>query len=83
MQTPEGGIRGGIESSEHPRSGEASWQESLTVMAYAPDVWSSYLYVATAARAAKWLESLKPELGKSTKTAHFVLCDGQKRIIHN
>jgi len=64
MQTPEGGIRGGIESSEHPRSGEASWQESLTVMAYAPDVWSSYLYVATATRAAKCLESRKPELGR-------------------
>jgi endoglucanase len=62
MQTAEGGIRGGIESSEHPRSGEASWQESLTVMAYAPDVWSSYLYTATAARAAKWLESRKPDL---------------------
>jgi len=62
MQTAEGGIRGGIESSEHPRAGEASWQESLTVMAYAPDVWSSYLYSATAARAAKWLESRKPDL---------------------
>lgn len=63
MQTPEGGIRGGIESFEHPRSGEASWQESLAVMAYAPGVWSSYLYAATAARAAKWLESRRPELG--------------------
>jgi len=62
MQTPEGGIRGGIESSEHPRSGEASWQESLTVMAYAPGVWSSYLYAATAARAAYWLEFRKPDL---------------------
>jgi endoglucanase len=64
MQTPEGGIRGGIESSEHPRSGEASWQESLTVMAYAPGVWSSYLYAATAARAARWLETYKPELAR-------------------
>jgi len=63
MQTPEGGIRGGIESSEHPRSGEASWQESLIVMAYAPGVWSSYLYAATAARATKWLESRRSELG--------------------
>ena len=52
MQLPEGGIRGGIESSEHPRRGEASYQESLAVMAYAPDIFSSYVYAGTAARAA-------------------------------
>ncbi len=52
LQTREGGIRGGIESAEHPRMGEASWQESLTVMAYAPGVWSSYIYAGVAARAA-------------------------------
>lgn len=62
MQTDEGGIRGGIESSEHPRQGEASWQESLTVMAYAPGVWSSHVYAGVAARAARWLESRRPEL---------------------
>ncbi len=56
MQTPEGGIRGGIESSEHPRHGECSWQESLDVMAYAPDVWSSYVYAGVAAQAARWFE---------------------------
>ena len=49
MQTAEGGIRGGIESAEHPRHGEASWQESLDVMAYAPDSWSSYVYAGVAA----------------------------------
>ncbi|MBD3182568.1 hypothetical protein GF312_09770 [Candidatus Poribacteria bacterium] len=65
MQTPDGGIRGGIESTEHPKVGEASWQESLTVMAYAPGVWSSYLYAATAARAAKLLEKRKPELSQT------------------
>lgn len=52
LQTPEGGVRGGIESSEHPRHGECSWQESLTVMAYAPDPWSSYIYAGVAAKAA-------------------------------
>jgi len=52
LQTREGGIRGGIESAEHPRMGEASWQESLTVMAYAPGVWSSTIYAGVAARAA-------------------------------
>jgi endoglucanase len=62
MQTPEGGIRGGIESAEHPRHGEGSWQESLRIYAYAPGVWSSYLYAGVAARAARWLEGRKPEL---------------------
>ena len=56
MQTPEGGIRGGIESSDHPRHGECSWQESQEVMAYAPDVWSSYVYAGAAAQAARWFE---------------------------
>ena len=64
LQTPEGGIRGGIESEAHPRHGEGSWQESLTVMAYAPCVWSSYVYAGVATRAAHWLESRKPELAK-------------------
>jgi len=62
MQTTEGGIRGGIESAEHPRWGECSWQESLPVTAYGPGPWSSYLYVGTAAQAARWLESRNPKL---------------------
>lgn len=61
LQQPAGGVRGGIESSEHPRHGEASYQESLTVMTYAPDVFSSYFYAATAARAARCLSSRAPE----------------------
>lgn len=56
LQLPNGGIRGGVESAAHPNRGEASWQESLTVMAYAPDVWSSYLYAGVAARAAHTLK---------------------------
>jgi endoglucanase len=61
LQLPEGGVRGGIESSEHPRRGEASFQESLTVMAYAPDVLASYMYAGVAARAARWLAARLPE----------------------
>lgn len=64
MQTSDGGIRGGIESSEHPRVGEGSWQESLTVMAYAPGVWASHWYAGVAARAALWLRDEKPDLAK-------------------
>ncbi len=52
LQHADGGIPGGIESAGHPRRGETSWQESLTVMAYAPDIWSSYWYAAAAAQAA-------------------------------
>jgi endoglucanase len=52
LQTPEGGIRGGIESSEHPTNSEASWQESQMVLTYAPGIWESYIYAGVAARAA-------------------------------
>jgi len=62
MQTEAGGIRGGIESEEHPRHGEASWQESLTILAYAPGVWSSHVYAGVAARAAHLLGDHDPEL---------------------
>ena len=65
LQTKDGGIRGGIESAKHPNYGEASWQESLTVMAYAPDVWSSYLYAGVAARAAHTLKSYDSQLAKT------------------
>jgi endoglucanase len=65
MQTPEGGIRGGIESSEHPIEGSASWQETQTVLIYAPDHWSSYIYAGVAARAAGVLKMLgKNELAQ-------------------
>ena len=64
MQTADGGIRGGIESSEHPREGEGSWQESLEVLAYAPDVWSSHWYAGVAARAALVLREIRPDLSQ-------------------
>lgn len=65
LQTTDGGIRGGAESSEHPRHGEGSWQESQAVMAYAPDPWSSYVYAGVAARAACCLGSINPLLSKT------------------
>ncbi len=60
LQLPNGGIRGGIESAEHPRWGETSWQETLDVMAYGADVWSSYVYAGVAARAAWQMQALWP-----------------------
>ncbi|MDA1044442.1 MAG: glycoside hydrolase family 9 protein [Verrucomicrobia bacterium] len=62
MQEPDGGIRGGIDTAAHPRFGEASWQNSLPTMAYAPDLWSSYLYAGVAARAARCLMLLNDPL---------------------
>lgn len=55
LQTADGGIRGGIESTEHPREGEASWQESLLVGVFTADVASSHIYAATAMKAAALL----------------------------
>ncbi len=58
MQLPDGGIRGGVESAEHPAEGTTSWQEVNTVLAYAPDHWSGYIYAGVAARAAFVLKIL-------------------------
>ncbi len=55
LQLPDGGVRGGIESTEHPRPGEASWEESLVIAAFAPDPFSSYSYAGAAALVAKAL----------------------------
>ncbi|MEM9161999.1 MAG: glycoside hydrolase family 9 protein [Cyanobacteria bacterium P01_F01_bin.4] len=65
LQTEDGGIRGGIESAKHPKRGEASWQESLAVMAYAPDPWSSYIYAGVAAQAARILKKYDPALANT------------------
>lgn len=61
MQLADGGIRGGVESSEHPIEGSTSWLESQTVLAYAPDHWSSYIYAGVAARAAVVLKMLNKD----------------------
>ncbi|MEM7726821.1 MAG: glycoside hydrolase family 9 protein, partial [Cyanobacteria bacterium P01_A01_bin.45] len=68
MQTPEGGIRGGVESAGHPKEFEASWQESQTIMAYGPGMWSSYMYAGVAARAAHVLQDIDPSRAKEYQT---------------
>lgn len=60
LQTPPGGIRGGIESAAHPRPGEASWQESLVAGAFAPDPSSSFQFAAIAAQYARLARSYEP-----------------------
>jgi endoglucanase len=59
MQQPDGSIYGAIESGEHPRRGECSWQESLPVMAYSRNRGVAYNYVANGARAALWFKTNK------------------------
>jgi endoglucanase len=53
LQEPSGGVRGGVESTSHPRPAEASWQESLGLGAYAPDPVSSLRFAAVAAQYAR------------------------------
>lgn len=61
LQSPDGGVRGGIQSEIDPRYGEGSWQESAPILAYAPDPWSSYLHAGAAARAAHLLKTRDPK----------------------
>lgn len=68
LQAEDGGVSGGIDSFQHPRYGEASWQESLEVAVYSPGVWSSHVYAATAAQAARYLEPLAPERAEVYRT---------------
>ncbi len=65
LQTKDGGIPGGIESAEHPIKPQGSWQESLTVMAYGPGIWSSFFYANVAARAAYVLENYDKALAQT------------------
>lgn len=60
MQTADGGIRGGIEATEHPPQNSASWVDDLAVIAYEPDPFSSYIYVGAAAEMATALRPYDP-----------------------
>lgn len=62
MQTPEGAISGGVEASQHPPPWSTSWVDDLTVYAYAPDAWSSYMYAGVASEAAVALRPYANEL---------------------
>ncbi|MEP3845529.1 MAG: glycoside hydrolase family 9 protein [Paracoccaceae bacterium] len=60
LQTDDGGIPGGIEQEAYQSSGGASWTEGPVVYAYAPDVWSSWEYAASAAKVAYNLAPYDP-----------------------
>jgi endoglucanase len=57
MQQADGGIKGGIESAEHPLEGEVSWLESLEVYAYAAGPMVSYQYAGAAAHLSFYLKN--------------------------
>lgn len=53
--TPEGGVRGGIESEGHPEFDSCSWEDRLHLYAYAADARTSYQFAWCAAKAARAL----------------------------
>jgi endoglucanase len=61
LQRDDGAVRGGVESTAHPRSGEASWQESLLVAAFEPDPEACYQFASSAAKTAGLLEPFAPD----------------------
>ncbi|MCC5848801.1 MAG: glycoside hydrolase family 9 protein [Verrucomicrobia bacterium] len=69
LQMEDGGVRGGVESTEHPRDGEASWQESLLVGVFSPDPNSSYWLAVNGAKAAVLLRDLDADRGEALAEA--------------
>ena len=73
LQEDHGGVRGGIESTDHPRPAEASWQESLALGAFAPDPVSSLAFAEVAAWYARIAAEVDPthaaELGTAARRA--------------
>lgn len=64
IQTTSGGVRGWIESADHPRYGEVSWLESLDVYATDPEPYASYMFASTAARFSRLVEKYSKTLSE-------------------
>ncbi len=65
LQQADGSVYGGINSGEHPRRGECSWQESLPIMVFGRTREVAYHYTAISARAALWFKNNQsPEISK-------------------
>ncbi|MEM9805725.1 MAG: glycoside hydrolase family 9 protein [Cyanobacteria bacterium P01_D01_bin.56] len=83
LQLDNGGVRGGVESASHPARFEASWQESQEIMVYAPDMWSSYKYAATAAYAAHVLKDIAPAKANQYKQSAIKAMEWAEREFGN
>ncbi|HRR05763.1 MAG TPA: DUF4380 domain-containing protein [Victivallales bacterium] len=64
MQLPDGGIPFGIETDGDPSPGEVSWLTTQHAYVTAPNIRDSWFYSSVAARAAKVLKPINPELSK-------------------
>jgi len=69
LQLPDGGVRGGVEQTAHPRPGETSWQESLVAGVFAPDPVSSAAFAASAAKMARLVAPLDAGLAAEYRAA--------------
>lgn len=65
IQESDGGVRGGIESTAHPRQGEGSWQETLLIGVFAPDPVTSYSFAACSAKVARILSEIDNQKARS------------------
>lgn len=75
MQEANGGVRGGIESAEHPIIGHCSWEEELPVVAHAPDPWSAQVYAGIAIRLATCLETFDPQRAETYRRSALAAMD--------
>lgn len=57
LQTAEGGVRGGIEGDAYRGYGANSTIEEHTLYAYAPDVWTTWEFAASAAKLSRVIDS--------------------------
>lgn len=84
MQLPEGGIPFGIETDGDPSAGEISWLTTQHAYVTAPNIRDSWFYAAVAARVAKVLKPIKPDLAKvyeesAIKAYNWAAADYAKR----
>lgn len=85
IQLPDGGIPYGIESQMDPGSGEISWLSTQHLYVLAPNIRDSWFYAAVAARAAKVLQTIKPEIAKeyldsAVKAFNWAEADYAKKV---
>jgi len=75
LQTEAGGVRSGVESTSHPRAGEASWQESLLIGVFSEQPLASYRFAAVAAKLARIVADSHPDLSAEYRPAALAAWD--------